>query len=985
MDDVSLFPRHIKRREEQQILEEAALVREDRGSRAILLYGPGGVGKTSLVRQLAEANAADATTAWLEPIDIDDSEYWLLSNLEQKVANQLDPTRRYFGPYFEYLSRLPGYTRRGIEHETIVSHLSRIKRVFAECYQNFVMGSGKTVVIVFDTVETIRGMYLLLTLTQWMKALPATLFILAGRPLPGPGDEPDQIQNELEDPHQSLPVKTIWLGEFTEEAALDYLASSRVADGLSGEEQARLVRLTRGNPLWLAFTLSYLADKGLPEEAESQLDDIEQQMPYWGDTTPRGQQLQDAFKRRLVTPYRETDFWHETVKRLAVVRQRVNQPIWQQLMGDRPLPPDVANFDDAWKQLLQTPWIRPRANSRYVTLHDAVAEALAEHIIPLHDQNQQWRRELWQRAVAIYAELADNLGGTLSAEQQALFERLRLLDDSSPFGNERRIYSDEEAAVISDAAELEASKREIDQFKAIGLFYELLCDFGQGCRRFLTLFIKAKEDQDVLFQDLLALEMQRFLPGLVHPSALGDVVGRVIGQFRDWLVTANAPLYLEIGLSMADYLISNGQPVAAIEMLERLPTDNANEGQRYHLGLLQGNAYMRIPGRVKDGLAHFHRALSVAEQTAANNHKRVAEAHKELGYYHRNEGKWHEADRSYQEARNAISRTLSARSPTEDREELASIQTNWAYVKGLVGSYRDGSNLVESAITIRQRLNKHQEEAISWSVCGEVYRYERRFEKAWKAYAIAEQICQALRSWPWLGIIYQEQAICLFQANQDGVNLLPGKDSIEQAKRLITVALDVCGNQAIRSYPSALNRAGRIFGEDDIEAGLGYLDEGIDAARRLSDGWFWFANLIEYVELSYRAWQRTGHLAYRDQIAEYESRVQEAISEYEFPDLIGRWMLLCGHLAVHESLETGDENILNSALESYKKGFELIAQRYVGSSGAAAIPHEFKAFREIFSLLSPGIRAEWQEQLRRAWIDLEQGSTLLLARLEELY
>jgi hypothetical protein len=58
----------------------------------------------------------------------------------------------------------------------------------------------------------------------------------------------------------------------------------------------------------------------------------------------------------------------------------------------------------------------------------------------------------------------------------------------------------------------------------------------------------------------------------------------------------------------------------------------------------------------------------------------------------------------------------------------------------------------------------------------------------------------------------------------------------------------------------------------------------------------------------------------------------------------------------------------------------------VGSSGAAAIPGEFKTFGELVWRLPEAIRADWQEELRRAWTDLpHEGSTLLLARLEELY
>ena len=61
------------------------------------------------------------------------------------------------------------------------------------------------VVIILDTVEAIRGIYLLVTLTQWMKPLTATLFILSGRPQTEK-DKEDWIAEELQDPHRPLPV-----------------------------------------------------------------------------------------------------------------------------------------------------------------------------------------------------------------------------------------------------------------------------------------------------------------------------------------------------------------------------------------------------------------------------------------------------------------------------------------------------------------------------------------------------------------------------------------------------------------------------------------------------------------------------------------------------------------------------------------------------------------------------------------------------------
>jgi hypothetical protein len=90
---------------------------------------------------------------------------------------------------------------------------------------------------------------------------------------------------------------------------------------------------------------------------------------------------------------------------------------------------------------------------------------------------------------------------------------------------------------------------------------------------------------------------------------------------------------------------------------------------------------------------------------------------------------------------------------------------------------------------------------------------------------------------------------------------------------------------------------------------------------------------------------------------------------------------------VHSWLDAAekDERRLRAALERYRDGFALIAQAYVGSSGASALPGEFDTFAELFFRLPQGVRTEWKNELRRAWHRLPEGSTMLLARLEALH
>jgi tetratricopeptide (TPR) repeat protein len=973
---------YVPRPEELEISKQLAMVQDDLRSRVVLLYGPGGAGKTWLVRQLALANAADRTTIWLDPIDLDDSESWLLSSVERGIARRLDPENRHFGPYQAYISRLPVSVRSPMNPETVLGHLGRIKRIFMECYTRFAAESGATVVMTFDTVEAIRGMYLVLTLTQWMKSLPSTLFILSGREN---RRSPDQIRMELEDSHFSLPVTTVRMGGFGRQAALDYLSASGAGIALTDDEKAKLVLLTRGHPLWMAFTIAYLMDIGIPLEVDdTPLADIERDLPYDADMTAAGLTLHESFRRRLMVPYQQTDFWHQSVMRLAVVRQSISQTTWRALMSDCPLPDGVGSIDEAWDALLRQPWIRPRANGRYLTLHDAMAEELAERIIPLHDQSKEWRKGLWRRAAESYTELINQGEAELETRFAALNVRLENLGRQLQSGDHP--LDAMQADSIDEVSMLDARKRELDQLKAARLYYLLLHEFEMGCREFLHLFEAARDRQDVGFQDLLAFEIQRFLPGGDLPGAVGEVIGGAVAEFRGWLSSGGVRFHLDIALCMADYLMTNEQPATVGKLLDGLPPDAADQRQRCQMNLLRGEACMRIPSQVREAHGYFREALNDAEALATEDRSMlVARAHKELGFYYRNMGQWSDADLAYRKARDAVSSVLATAPADHDRAEMASIQANWAYLKGLVGQYRDGINLAASAIAVQHHLHRWVEEGRSWSVCGEVYRYERLFHKAWEAYAEAERIFQEQRNWPGLGLLYQQQAICILQAAQDGIALVSDSDPVALVRRLIAMALDICRDQSIRAYPSALNRAGRIFGVHDTEEGLRYLAEGIECARSLSDGWFWFANLIEYVELSYRAWQETADPGYLGKIAARAPDIDDVMSLYEFPDLRGRWRILQGHLAVHRSLETRDQGLLDTALDDYRAGFAMLARDYIGSSGASAIPGEFRHFRELLTMLPADVRAHWLSELRRAWSAENEGSILLLARLEELY
>jgi tetratricopeptide (TPR) repeat protein len=988
----NLFPDYIPRDEELEIVAAVGRVRGSGNSEAALLYGPGGVGKTWLVRELPARQATADAVTWLHPIDLDDHAYWQLPALQDNVAGQLDPRDEYFSRYTEYARPLSA-AAEFITAEVQASRIGNARRIFFECYADYVTATGTTVVMIFDTVEAVRGNPLLTMITQWMKSLPSTLFILSGRPMPNDGrpriDEP--IRAGLTDSHRPMPVVTVELGEFSRPAAEQYLTESRATAGLDAVERTKIILLTRGHPLWMALAVAELDDHGLPREADVPLDVVERELPYRAVETPRGQRLHNDFIQRLLAPYQETDYWHEGLRRLAAVRQGVVEAAWRELMDDLRLPDSAADAATAWEQLKEIPWVRKRASGTAVTLHDALAEALARRVIPIHDQSQEWRRKLWRRMVV-------NCDGRI-AEATARFKSDRERLES------RRLVAGECEPLVVESDRLDAEKRMIDQLKAQRFHYQLLCDFAQGCEYFLDSFRQAERDQDLVFQDLLATAMLQYLSVDSVPSTFDGVDTGVIRQFSRWLKTGEQATYRALGIVVGRFLIASGRAEEAAELLTALPSDGADAHQLSDLLILLSNAYLRVHDQVGLALRYLDEALQVAGDPRLSpneRHRLLAGAWKERGFYHRSVGEWQRANDAYEHALASIMLVSFTQRSDDDRAEVASIQTNWAYVKALGGFYRDGLSLVGSAVEVRERFGLHRQAAISRSTQGEVYRYQQQYQKAWDVYKEAERTFDRLQDNAWLGTIYQQQAICLYQAHQEDLTLqLPpapaARTAQSAADRQLALALElaeravgICRDLNIRGYPSALNRAARIrgIGYRDYDAGLALLAEGAEQGRAMLDGWFWLANLVEYAELAYRAWAATQNPAYRAAVTSNEEQFVGATAVYSFPDLEGRWEIVRGHLAVREwgaQVDDHDDRLLEKALDHYTNGFRHIADRgFVGSSGSNVVPGAFVTFGELFRRLTPDVRSHWLDHLQIAWSGSQPGSTMLLAELERL-
>lgn len=937
---------YIPRQVEQRVLQYVDDVRLSGSTKAILLYGAGGVGKTRMLRDLAGRGVGNPDVRWVEPIDVDDSEYWVLENLQRRIAQVLDPEDRYFRRFHEYLSRIPGNSGQ-TSRETIASHHRRLREEFVRCYRQFIESTESTVVIALDTVEVIRGSNFLVTLAQWMPRMPRTLFVLSGRPA-----ENEPISRLLHDEDTPQWVERVEMLGFTPTETREFLARSVLGGYLDEQMIDGLVGLTEGHPLWLELAVDYLCSEEVPPELSS--------------GPPYPQHLREDFRRRLVSPFHRADFWSEAVTRLAVIRHNVNRQIWIELMDDCPLPADVTDWDDAWTVLCAHPWIRSRANGMDITLHDALAQELALRLIPLHDQDESWRTTLWRKAAQIFGEAT------------ALYQDVLNAIDAVPHD----IDAEDSATALQQLARLDIAKRRLDQLRVARLHYVLLSDFAEGITEFSTMFAHAGKRNDLHFMELAYHELDGFLPRQNLKRLSIDAIGVVVDRFRSWL-SKRPNEWITIGLALVRFLVENSQPRPAIALLDNLPSVG-NVELTFRLEKVRGNAFMRIQGEAEPAGACFLRALDNARKLGSV--RLVAEAHKELGFYKRNLGKWVEADCHYYDAEDTIRELVGPGAAADDRAELASIQTNWSYLKALRGEYDRALSLVTTALEARRQLNQPLGMAISLSTAGEVSRYARDFNNAWECYGRAEEGFTRLRNQPWLGLIYQEQAICLFQAHQADIELQT--DQFDRAKALAIQAVDICREQAVRAYPSALNRAGRILAAEDADRGLRYLKEAIKQAKAISDGRFLSASLIELLELSYTCWADTQQARYREMINTWGPDVEDAIRTYEFADLRPRWQLVQNHLAMHDVLARNDYPAAAPLIGEFAAALAMLAHDHVGQYGMTVLDSEFSRLAGWFRRVPLEVQQRWDRDLRDAWTSepTEQATSLvLLDRLSLLY
>lgn len=908
----------------EQITGKAVEIPRSQYSEVILIEGPGGIGKTMLLTECARQLRARIKKERLPlkcvgPLDMDDTEYRVVENLQEKIRDAVEIPQKEPVSYPEIRSAAGEAPEERIQ---AFRSSQRSTLNFNEAYSR--VTEKFRVVIFIDTLETVRDTFTWNSLLILLKKLPNTLFVLAGR-------EPLLEQESKFDNMPFIPpggVTTFHLLGWPKAEAREFVQQQ--TDFLLPDWQIEnLLHLSRCRPLHLTLAIQFLS-WGKIDLLELEINYIQNRLPLYSkkeddnrqpdvllkDLKAVGKALFFDFERKILSQYSGPDSLAETIRRMAHVRRRLNREMYEDLIRIEP----TIEEPPSWKELLNQPWVRRRAGE-FVTLHNIVSEMINKHIWGLRDPRGTYRRSLSEQAVSIIGRQIKKLKNQLSELEKEDQKNTPLFWKIT---HTIRILESEQ------------------------LFYQLDADLEKGYQQFIQRFDNPPLKNRASVQEMLLAEIDEYT-----------------GKFP-----VEDPHYYAIKLRAIQAAMEKDDSETVQKTIRQLKKYHTAPEQQYQLIRQLGNLNLRSLGRPGQALRNFKKTYRMT-QTYDSLKDNAGESLMEIGWASRHLGRWADSAKSYEKALMQTDPTVSTK-----RRLIAQIENNLAYVKALIGEYKIAEMLIENSLKYRRQQNNPEMAGIALSTRGEIFRYQKKFSPANDSYCEALEIFKETQNFSWLGQVHQQLAISLAQEDREQ-NMKEAIFNIEEALYLCEQnnlrALPSALNRAGRIYTLA----------EEYEKAIDLFERGITTAKSSKDYWFLAANFVERAELLYWLVESESGMfdPHRINLDQELIEQMEESADYTFQDLFGRWRLVQGHLAWREGFKTGDRSHWKKALEMYKTGFALIAEGYFGSHGLSAIPGERDKLKRHILELPRDEAFHWCKELYTYWKELKKNSTVKLTLL----
>jgi tetratricopeptide (TPR) repeat protein len=376
----------------------------------VCLDGPGGIGKTTMLRAVYDKYRKDKAYRITELLDFDDLRLHILQNILHEFATQLRTSKAPFTNYFEAAAHLREMQHRGASRLHIEDQEKCTWEAFINDYRT--LSAQQRSILLFDTVEKVQDFALWQDLVGLLLELENTIVLLAGRRNREVGKG---LQDLLTPPNR---VQVIPLRGLSKKESLDYFERTRLGEFLAAEdpEQSRVVcQLSAGRPILIDLAVDWLGQGlklAIPDQPLDRLDEVSLR------------ERERQFEQGLVEQVKDLgEPRNEAILEMAHVYHYFDAERYHYLHEDVSIEEAQALLD----KLGAFSFVKSQPGGG-VRLHDEMQRMVSHYVWPALDRSGKRRRWLSDHMVQFYeerlAECEDDpaLWQALVAEQ--LYHRL---------------------------------------------------------------------------------------------------------------------------------------------------------------------------------------------------------------------------------------------------------------------------------------------------------------------------------------------------------------------------------------------------------------------------------------------------------------------------------------------------------------------------------------------------------------------------------
>lgn len=394
--NISGFPEFVGR---EAVLNDIRIQVAQAGTVVVNITGPGGVGKTTLLRRVQKEYYQRPGFLVTEIIDFsrtaDRVQLWVL---DQIAAVQPERFSEYRAAVAE-MEKLDAIDRRAQE-QTVLDTFLRNYNQIADDRQRFIL--------LFDTIEFIQETTLLNFILDQVSHLHNTVAIFAGR-----YNDEEAFKQRLVSVSESRPLQVALQG-FDEDEARDYFL--QVSQDIHDDVRQNIFLLSQGNPIKIILSLDWLErDIPLMEEITDLKPEVLRQK-----SAAELKELCQEFERSLMRGIQDQksqldDRLPRLIQYMAHFHKRFNRKMVQ-FFFMRNLPAEEAErqTDELLAHLKSRPFVK-YLNDDFFVLHDEMIRLVRQYVWDeREDPDRSLRREIsdevcqyYQNEIAAFGNLAE--------------------------------------------------------------------------------------------------------------------------------------------------------------------------------------------------------------------------------------------------------------------------------------------------------------------------------------------------------------------------------------------------------------------------------------------------------------------------------------------------------------------------------------------------------------------------------------------------